>query len=466
MFSRMRIRLLLCTLAALLLAPVPAQATAWRVLDPIYPAGDPVKYPKGLALDTSGPQPGAWLTDVGHFNHADSVFKFPLGASPAGGSSPLQVLPPQLQWQNGTNVDGATSYPGGVAVDPVSHNVFVADSDNSRILRVSPTGRVTAVSAAGLVDRPHGLFVSGSTLLAAEPSAHRIARLNLDLTAALGTALTSPDFRSGPAEFTVDPASGEIWAPDEGYRVGEDDGLSPDVRGRVVELSATGRTLRTITGPDFGQLYGAALDTTTERLYVGDYTGDLIRVFDTATGAQVDTIPDDAFTRAFVAPVGMVIDPIARVLYVADVGADPFHNPFNPSIQRIALDPPGPTATHPPEAADALRLAFGKATLRARRRGGRIRLRGLIAVRAAAGAAVAPAACTGRVRLLLGRSVRSARSRPLAIATTWLTGPGCRIPVSLGLPARRAPRRAVLAVQFQGDQGSAPLRGTFHVGLR
>jgi sugar lactone lactonase YvrE len=108
-------------------------------------------YPQGIAVDPAG---NLFVADTG--NHA--IRK----VTAAGLVSTFAGLAGSSGTNNGTGSDARFSSPEGVAVD-VSGNVYVADSGNRRIRKISPTGEVSTFALLNY--SPRGVAVDPSTNL-------------------------------------------------------------------------------------------------------------------------------------------------------------------------------------------------------------------------------------------------------------------------------------------------------------
>ncbi len=136
------------------------------------------------------------------FNHPASIAVDPLGnlyvadafnhtirkISPAGAVTTLAGLAGVAGYANGTGTAARFSQPLGVAVDPQG-NVFVSDTGNSVVRRITPAGAVTTLAGmpgvAGRVDgpgssaqfnQPHGLFIHSSGTVYVADTGNSIVR--------------------------------------------------------------------------------------------------------------------------------------------------------------------------------------------------------------------------------------------------------------------------------------------------
>ena len=115
---------------------------------------------------------------------------------------------------SGAAAPGQTySSPAQIALDG-NGNLYVADSGNSEILEISPSGGVTTLLNSGL-NAPQGVAVNaaGTELYVADTSNNRI------LAVALPSLAVTPLVTSGlklPAAVAVDPVNGDIIVADTG----------------------------------------------------------------------------------------------------------------------------------------------------------------------------------------------------------------------------------------------------------
>ncbi|MEI6785580.1 MAG: cadherin-like beta sandwich domain-containing protein, partial [Verrucomicrobiota bacterium] len=242
------------------------------------------------------------------------------------------------------------NWPRGVAMDAAG-NVYVADYSNNRIRKVSPTGVVTTLAGtntAGFVDatgaaaqfyNPLGVAVdSNGYIYVADSYNHRIRKVT---PAGVVTTLAGSgssgflDGASGTAKFSypsgvaVD-ASGNVYVADE-------------FNGRIRKVTPTG-TVSTLAGSglsNFGGFHdgpgttaefngprGVAVDAATN-VFVADNSNNRIRKVTPAgvvsTLAGTNNVYPDMFTNGtgaaakFYGPCGVAVDASGNV-YVTDAG--------------------------------------------------------------------------------------------------------------------------------------------------
>lgn len=264
------------------------------------------------------------------------------------------------------------SEPAGVAVDPTTGKLFVADRDNRRILRWSSTDKMVNGSAAEAVlgqpdfvtrtrntgglsaattNDPIGVFVDASgRLWVADMTNHRVLRFDNASTIASASpangVLGQPDFVTNstgvtaskmntPTSVFVD-GSGTLWVADRANNrvlkfnnaASKSNGAAADVvLGQADFVSATsGLTASTMNAP-----WGVNVDAA-GRLWVADRVNNRVLRFDKAatkvTGAAADGVigEPDFVTSVFNKtrgglgePRGVATDAAGR-LYVADEG--------------------------------------------------------------------------------------------------------------------------------------------------
>jgi len=221
--------------------------------------------------------------------------------------------------------------PRGIAIDS-NGNLYVADTYNTRIRKITPTGVVSTIagSSAGYVDgegtvakfdRPYGIAVDSSdNLYVADTYNHKIRKITP--TGMVSTiAGTSGGYADGPgttvAKFnmprgvTVD-SSGTVYVTDTGNN-------------RVCRITPTG-LVQTITNYSNGITYrpdGIAIDSN-GNLYVADDANNIIckitptGVVSTIAGSSAGYADGQGTNASFLNPRGIAVDSSDN-LYVADV---------------------------------------------------------------------------------------------------------------------------------------------------
>lgn len=186
-------------------------------------------FPVGLAADAAG---NVYVADL-----RNSVIR---KITPAGVVTTLAGTPGQFGTADGTGASARFFFPCGVAVDAAG-NVYVADTGNHLIRRVTPEGVVTTLAgsgAAGTSDgtgsaarfsSPWGIAVDrGNSLIVADSANHTIRRVTFTgtVTTVAGTAGTTggQDGTGASARFNLPrglsvDGSGNIYVADYGNSV-------------------------------------------------------------------------------------------------------------------------------------------------------------------------------------------------------------------------------------------------------
>jgi DNA-binding beta-propeller fold protein YncE len=197
-----------------------------------------------------------------------------LPATPAGPPPqfrPLQEGATMFEGGKGTE-NGEFDSPTGIAVDS-NGNILVADTNNGRIEKFSPTGAFhsaigTKGSDHGQLGQPNGITVDrAGNIYVADAGNHRVQKLAPD-----GTLIAewTPGLY-GPRKLAIGPDD-SIYVVDQG-------------RTRIVKFNPDGRVLAVwgSSGNGDGQLNdptSVAVDPTTNRVYVADPRNKRIQVFD------------------------------------------------------------------------------------------------------------------------------------------------------------------------------------------
>lgn len=206
--------------------------------------------------------------------------------------------------------NGQLDFPRGLATDNAG-NIFVADTNNDRLQKFSPTGMFVSVigkggAGPGEFREPGGIAVdSAGNIYVADVSNHRVQKLKPD-----GTFLTQwkgpePGFQN-PRDIAIGKDN-SIYVVDQGHS-------------RIVKSDSNGKVQMVwgMAGREDGQLAGptsVAVDVKNDKVYVADPSNKRIQVFD----------PNGKFLSKWTveewgAPTGwyfqdIVIDPQAGRLY-------------------------------------------------------------------------------------------------------------------------------------------------------
>jgi DNA-binding beta-propeller fold protein YncE len=209
-----------------------------------------------------------------------TIYKVPENADfvPA----PSGPLPPGVQ-ATGVNVfeggqgkeNGQLNFPRGLAVDNAG-NILVADTNNGRIQKFSPTGAFLSIigktgPGPGEFLEPGGITVDSSgNIYVADVSNHRVQKLKPDGTFLAQWKGPEPGFH-GPRDVSVGPDN-SIYVIDQG-------------RSQLIKLDPNGKVLLVCGSPgkDDGQFSGPtalAVDGKNNKVYVADPSNKRIQIFD------------------------------------------------------------------------------------------------------------------------------------------------------------------------------------------
>jgi DNA-binding beta-propeller fold protein YncE len=207
--------------------------------------------------------------------HARALPATPEGPPPQFG--PLAESAATTMFESGKGTEnGEFDSPTGIAVD-ASGNILVADTNNGRIEKFSPTGTFlstmgTKGSGHGQLGEPNGIAIdrAGNIYVAEVASNHRVQKLAPD-----GTFIAE---WKGPGLGFYGPRRIAIGPDDSVYVV--DQGNT-----RIVKFSLDGRVLAVWgskgTGDgQFNDPTSVAVDPTTNKIYVADPRNKRIQVFD------------------------------------------------------------------------------------------------------------------------------------------------------------------------------------------
>ena len=200
---------------------------------------------------------------------------------------------------NGTGAAALFNDPTGVVVDPTTGNVYVADFLNNTIRMITPAGVVTTLAGtAGTAGSADGTGAAASF--------------------------------NGPTGVAYDPTTSDLFVAD----AGNDTIRMITSAGVVTTLAGTAGTRGSADGTgaaaSFNDPTGVAVDTTTGNLYVGDTGNDTIRTITTAgvvttlagTAGTTGSANGTGAAASFDDPTGVAFDPTTDTLFVGDITND------------------------------------------------------------------------------------------------------------------------------------------------
>jgi DNA-binding beta-propeller fold protein YncE len=213
--------------------------------------------------------------------------------------------------------NGQFNFPRGLAVDN-DGNVFVADTNNDRLEKFSPSGVFLSVigkrgSGPGQFLEPGGIAVdSGGYIYVADVSNHRVQKLKPDGSSLVEWKGPEPGFVA-PRDIAIGPDN-SIYVVDQG-------------RSQIIRLDPNGKALVVWGSPgkEDGQFSGptsVVVDGKNDRVYVADPSNKRIEVFDTKGKFISKWI-----VEAWGAPTGwyfqdLALDSKAGLLYASSQSTD------------------------------------------------------------------------------------------------------------------------------------------------
>ncbi|MEO8383351.1 MAG: hypothetical protein ABI779_27090 [Acidobacteriota bacterium] len=264
---------------------------------------------------------------------------------------------------DGTGAAARFRFPAGIAVDPVNGTIYVSDKDNQVIRRVTPAGEVSTIAgqpgvagsadASGTAARfayPRGLVVDNSGIIYVADTQNQVIRRvspQGDATTFAGAmrfegSSDGPALQarfSRPSDITFDRNSGAFYLTDTGNnrirRIGPDGAVTTVAGSTVGFQDGTGSQAR------FSDPWGIDVDGS-GLLYVADQDNYRIRrvtsagVVTTLAGADTTGAEDGVGSAArFNFPSGVAVGTDGTV-YISDA--------FNHAIRRITT-PGGSVST-------------------------------------------------------------------------------------------------------------------------
>ncbi len=270
-----------------------------------------------------------------------------------GATTTLAGYPATVGAANDTGSLASFRDPSAMVADGAG-NLFIADTGNHSIRKVTPAGVVTTFAGTALIsgatngtgadarfNGPRGLAIDGSgTLYVADTGNHAIRMITSAgvVTTLAGSAGTvgSTDatgalarFR-GPAALAVDSAGSTLYVADTGnYTLRKITVATGAVSTLAGSAGLAGTTEGTGTAARFGLVQGLGLDTTGTTLYVADTSNNTIRKVVISTGltstfagtaGSRGTLAGTGTAARFSSPSALMVDS-ANTLYVGDAGS-------------------------------------------------------------------------------------------------------------------------------------------------
>lgn len=240
----------------------------------------------------------------------------PATVAVAPGSTPVAITGNSVFEGGKGKENGQLDFPRGLVVDSKG-NILVADTNNGRLQKFSPTGAFLSVigkpgSGPGEFRSPGGVTIDASgNLYVADVENHRVQKLKPDGTFISEWKGPNEGFY-GPRDITIGP-DGSIYVVDEGHA-------------RIVRYDPDGRLLAvwgTVGSADgqFGDATSVALDEKAGKVYVADPGNRRIQVFDTY-GKFLAKWTVEEWTPTGWHFQDLVVDSQAGRVYASSVGTD------------------------------------------------------------------------------------------------------------------------------------------------
>lgn len=217
-------------------------------------------------------------------------------------------------FSDGTGTDASFALPRGIATD-ANDNVYVADTSNNAIRKITPAGVVTTLLNSGL-SAPYGIAIAGTTLFILDNGSNSLKSMPLSG----GVVTTVATGLNDPRKIAVTDDGTKAYIADSGSH-------------RVLQILVSTGVVSVVAGSDalgyqegvgaaaaFNYPYGVALSADEQTLYVADpdlYVTDRIRTIDLASG-QTSLFAVDTAQSDMIFPAGMAV--ANNNLYIAMSG--------------------------------------------------------------------------------------------------------------------------------------------------
>jgi NHL repeat len=233
------------------------------------------------------------------------VLTFGLDVDPGGGAS-VEVCTSGCQRGVAGSGAGELSAPIGVAVDPTTGDVLVAERDNQRVQRFDSTGTFVSLVAGGLSD-PRRVAVDSTGAIYVLEHLSRVLKLASD--GAPGTtfapSLISPNGDLSPSELAI--GHGVVPADDRVFVV-QLNPASGGLSGEVLELDTAGGLVETHRLP-WREAAGLAVHSSSGRVYVAENNFNIQRILVLGVAPQTATIRDTTDVTATSATLNGTVNP-------------------------------------------------------------------------------------------------------------------------------------------------------------
>ena len=218
--------------------------------------------------------------------------------------------------KDGAGANATFALPRGVALDD-DGNVYVADSANNRIRKITPLGVVSTLVKT-VLKSPQGVIVSGTTLYIADTEGNAIRKVSTS-GGVLSTVSTNVN---KPKKLALSADGASLYVADSGsYRVLEVS-IATGAASVVAGSGAAGYWEGTGAEAQFRNVWGVTRDGNT--LYISDGNGltDYIRAIDIPTKAT-SLFATDYRMQDLNLPVGLRV--YGANVYVANSGIGTIH---------------------------------------------------------------------------------------------------------------------------------------------
>lgn len=247
-----------------------------------------------------------------------------------------------------TIVSGGLSQPSGIAVTPDGSVIYVAETYNNRILKITQSGTITLLAgtgAAGFADgvgtsaifnQPHGLTLDAAgNLYVVDTLNSKLRKINTSTSVVSTVAGSSPGTNDGdgtssgakfydPYAIATDPSNGDLYITDTHVYT---------VRKVVVGTSQSNTVVSTVAGGTKGTQDGTGSSVqfndplgivvgNSGLIYIGEYSNNRIRsltksgVSATLAGADAGFADGVGTNALFNQPTGLGI--LNNVLFISD----------------------------------------------------------------------------------------------------------------------------------------------------